>query len=264
MYCLILYIIFILFTKLCKMQSLFNSLFMDQYIKTIHENDWYQSTTTQYGRRTIDLERRSSKTYKKKLSIRFLKTLHDFSNSNSIKINEFVDLELLKYEKDGFFAPHVDKQRTNMHVYTLLILPPCEPTSQNFFEGGDLLIGDTRVECSKLNKWTFVIFNIKQTHSIEKITSGTRYVFKGILESFVTKDLIFVEECNEYFSIRIGENKCVKSNSNVNNFGTFGDFLYYTGCILSQSDTKYYEYPSYKRKLEQDKIRYNNNNMPKS
>jgi predicted 2-oxoglutarate/Fe(II)-dependent dioxygenase YbiX len=238
------------------MTALCSSLFMDQYIKLIPENDWHQSPTTQSGKRVVDLECRSSKTFKKKLSISFLKILQDFSYYNSIKENQFVELELLKYNKDDFFAPHVDKQRTSNHVYALLILPPCETTSQNFFEGGDLLIGDMRIECSKLKKWTFVIFNIKQIHSIEVITSGTRYVFKGILESVIKKELIFVEEYDEYFSININENV----NQTNSFFDNCWDFLYYTGCKLSSTDIKYYDYPSYKKKFKRERINYNNNN----
>lgn len=58
---------------------------------------------------------------------------------------------------------------------------PCQNETENFFEGGNLKIGSTTIDCSSMTEFTYVIFNINLSHELQPILKGTRYVFKSNL-----------------------------------------------------------------------------------
>ena len=111
--------------------------------------------------------------------------------------NAFLGVEwtLLKYEKDGFFAKHVDKKLKKSHIGTILLIPPTNESSE--FEGGQLTIwhesddwDDTKIAnviVPDTTKWTLVVFELGQDHEVSPVLKGTRYVYKGITRYNYTK-----------------------------------------------------------------------------
>lgn len=144
--------------------------------------EWEQSYVTLDGERVIDLSHRSSKICKNKFLMNFPEELKIFAKMAKIKRPSTLEYTLYKYEKGDFFAAHTDRERSPTHVYTLLLLPPCDPNTENYFNGGDLRIGKTNIKCNKLKDYTYLIFSIKDEHELSPILYGERYVFKTHLE----------------------------------------------------------------------------------
>lgn len=85
-----------------------------------------------------------------------------------------------KYEKGCFFKAHTDTKKNELHIGTLVLVPP-ENYSQ--YTGGNLIIYDTvDVDKQLLNirpttGWQCIFIKIDQKHEILEVTSGTRYSF---------------------------------------------------------------------------------------
>lgn len=144
--------------------------------------EWEQSYVTIDGERVIDRSQRSSKICKNKFSMNFPEELKIFAKMSKIKRPPTLEYTLYKYEKGDFFATHVDRERSPTHAYTLLLLPPCDPNTENYFNGGDLRIGKTTIKCNKLKDYTYLVFSIHEEHELLPILYGERYVFKTHLE----------------------------------------------------------------------------------
>ena len=115
---------------------------------------------------------------------------------------QIIKFHLLKYDIGGFFLPHVDHyqgkckrgEKLFNHVATILVLPPIHFHPHS---GAELKIylnknknktttdttdtTDTTETIIATDKWTIIIFKLGITHEVLKLTSGTRYVFKGVV-----------------------------------------------------------------------------------
>lgn len=156
-----------------------SSVFFNEFIDTLQ---WEQSYATLNGVRVIDTTKRSSKICTQKFLVDFPDELKFFCKTCQILQPSQIELTLYKYDEGDFFAQHVDRQRSENHAYTLLILPPCNNNTHNWFEGGNLIIGSSVIKCSSITDYTYLIFNIDILHELEPILKGTRYVFKSQLD----------------------------------------------------------------------------------
>jgi hypothetical protein len=100
-------------------------------------------------------------------------------------IFDFPDCVLLKYDKGSFFKTHVDAKKSQDHIATGLLYPPCS------YDGGELYIyeGENKIQIEKnSSRWQFVAIKLGVPHEVTEITNGSRYVFKfNIMMSDVTK-----------------------------------------------------------------------------
>lgn len=156
-----------------------SSLFFGNFIDKL---EWEQSYATLNGIRVVDTTKRSSKICTQKFNVDFPNELNFFCKTCKITQPSKLELTLFKYDEGDFFAQHVNRQRSENHAYTLLILPPCKSDTQNWFQGGNLIIGSTVITCSSITAYTYLIFNIDILHELEPILKGTRYVFKSQLD----------------------------------------------------------------------------------
>lgn len=165
-----------------------SNLFFSSYVNTL---EFEQSYATVNGERVVDRTQRSSQLCTQKFLVDFPDELAFFCKTCQIKTPSKLSMTLYKYEEGDFFAQHVDRQRSDTHGYTLLLLPPCDATTKNCFQGGNLKIGPTTIDCSSITEYTYLIFNIDVLHELEPILKGTRFVFKSQLDvedSSVTKN----------------------------------------------------------------------------
>lgn len=235
-----------------------NILFFQDYVKLLTEVDWKSSTTTNFktGEITTNNKIRSCKSLIHQLSILFpYETLNDFCENNHVEITEYLDIELLKYDEGDFFAQHTDRKKSKSHNYTMMIFPP----SNGAFEGGDFIVGSTTIKCDSLTDWTIVIFDITQQHEVTKVLSGTRYAFKTTLKSSNLKKQIYITKLDGYyFTIHINKlankTKQIDDIYEITSYDKICDKFYNFGCYITNSSTKYYDFPSYKRKLEAQTI----------
>ena len=167
---------------------------------------WNQSYATVDGNRVIDKTQRSSEICTQKFFIDFPTELISFCKICQIKIPEQLECTLYKYNVNDFFAEHTDRKRNDLHMYTVLLLPPCNKKTVNYFKGGKLKIGSIDIDCSSIQTYTYVIFNIDILHELEPILEGTRYVFKSQFD--VENNLVvpntfpFTKEINRNFKIK--------------------------------------------------------------
>lgn len=158
---------------------MFFSLLDNSFVNTLK---YEQSYATVNGERVIDQSQRSSEICTQKFMVDFPEELNFFCKTCQIKTPPKLSLTLYKYEEGDFFAKHVDRQRSDTHAYTILLLPPCDNSLKNCFQGGNLKIGSTIIECSSISEYTYLIFNIDLEHELEPILKGTQFVFKSQLE----------------------------------------------------------------------------------
>jgi len=121
--------------------------------------------------RCIDLSVRSSKISKNTIKINLL------MDNQPPDISFSGEYEYIKYSKGGFFATHVDRKRTDNHVYTVLIYPP------QSIVGGELILylfGRELIITPDKNKYVCVIFPIKIEHESRVVLEGEKIVIKGI------------------------------------------------------------------------------------
>lgn len=179
-------------------------LFFSTYVDTLK---FEQSYATVNGERVVDQSKRSSKICTQKFMIDFPDELKFFCKTCQIKTPSKLSMTLYKYEEGDFFAQHVDRQRSDTHAYTLLLLPPCASELKNCFQGGNLKIGSTTINCSSITEYTYLIFNIDLLHELEPILKGTRFVFKSQLDvenNDVTKNAFtFTKPIYRNFNIEI-------------------------------------------------------------
>lgn len=203
--------------------SIKSDVFFNDYLNTL---EWEQSYATVNDKRVIDTGKRSSKICTKKFTVEFPKELEVFCKTCQILSPASIDLVLYKYEKGDFFAPHVDRQRSQNHAYTLLILPPCKSDTDNYFEGGKLKIGSSNINCCAIEDYTYLIFSINILHELEPILKGTRYVFKSQLDlvnpNTIHNAFPFLKTIYRTFDIEVKENKLENNISiKVNKTGDF-------------------------------------------
>ena len=94
------------------------------------------------------------------------------STIDEVQIRCFEPLQLLKYEKGGFYRKHVDHftdiPRTLSFIYFL----------NNDYEGGELIFklgtGDIKIE-NKPNRLVIWPSNYLYPHEVTTVTKGTRY-----------------------------------------------------------------------------------------
>jgi len=195
-----------------------SDIFFESFVELLN---YEQSYSTLDGKRVIDTTKRSSKICTKKFTTKFPDELRNFCNMCKIFIPENLVFTLYKYEAGDFFAKHTDRSREKLHKYTLLLFPPCSEMSKNYFEGGDLLIGKTRIKCNSIEKYTYLIFNIDIEHELEPILTGTRYVFKSYLnvidDDIIPNSFPFSKTIHKIFNIDVV--KDMNINTNISRIG---------------------------------------------
>lgn len=196
-----------------------SNVFFNSFVDLL---EWEQSYATLNEKRVIDTSKRVSYICTKKFSIEFPLELKNFCKLCKIEIPENLELTLLKYEKGGFFAKHIDRKRGDRHAYTLLLFPPCLKNSKNWFRGGNLNVGTSVVNCSQIEHYTYLILNINIEHELETILEGTRYVFKSELyvqnDDVIVNSFPFTKEINRIFNIDVKKETQNLKIENTDNF----------------------------------------------
>lgn len=90
-----------------------------------------------------------------------------------IEALEFRDMELLRYSPGSFFADHVDRDRGNNHLGTLLLIMPTSDCA-----GGGLVVEGRRLTPAD-NSHCVAFVPLGTKHSVEEISAGTRWVAKA-------------------------------------------------------------------------------------
>jgi hypothetical protein len=171
----------------------YRTLYVDKmFFDNLNDSHFKQSTVGKSKQEIIDVNVRSSKILKSSnisinnkeyINLKIVKLLQKHLNC---KVS--YSLKLLKYDQgDHFNEFHYDTLNKN-NVATMLIFPPKKFTPD--YTGGDLVFklpdsdNEFRVEPSQFNSddYTIIIFN-DILHKCEPVLSGTRYVFKTIIEA---------------------------------------------------------------------------------
>ena len=211
------------------MNNINSQTFFTTFITPLYDDmrKWEQSFVTRDDERVIDTTSRSSSIFKQKILVDHPAELNVFFKMCMIEKIDKLELTLYKYAMCDYFAPHIDRKRSLLHEYTLLLLPPCVEGTSNYFTGGDLLIGNQRINCSEITNYTYVIFSIDTLHSLEEVMSGVRYVFKGSLnlqkQNSIVNKFVFKKPVFGIFSMSVNE------HGNMNDMS-------YTTTILKNGD----------------------------
>ncbi len=99
---------------------------------------------------------------------------------------------MIVYETGGFFAKHTDSKSDDIHMATLLLLPP---RSVNDYKGGELIVYDGTQTTSITpddTQWKFIAMPLNVYHELKPVTEGRRVVFK--------RDFHLNKEIMNYFS----------------------------------------------------------------
>ncbi len=136
---------------------------IDEFLNSLNPEDFERTSMAIKKSESVNLDRRSSWTYNKKIRI----------NHPYFKDMEF---QILKYTEGDFFELHKDSRGT----HTCLIFCPSD------FTGGNLILkmNDTwelKVNPDKMNCYTVLTFSTDFLHEVLPIIQGTRYVLKSFL-----------------------------------------------------------------------------------
>jgi len=90
--------------------------------------------------------------------------------------------EFFTYEEGMFYKPHVDvSSNTNHPTHYRKLTVIIQLSDNTDYSGGDLILYDTELNENKMprERGTIIVFNSNTTHSITKVTSGTRHSLCG-------------------------------------------------------------------------------------
>lgn len=168
--------------------------FITNKIFTSNEN-YIPATCHQNTIEILDLDKRNCFIHKNTFNISLFDYDQEKTKSLGIPQNNW---QLLKYEKDSFFNIHQDSKKTENHRYVALLY------SDVPFTGGDLIclnantIDDasiiTKIKTSDFIGWNLVVISISMWHYVEKIISGTRYVFKNNIDAIKPNNYVEDEQ----------------------------------------------------------------------
>jgi hypothetical protein len=165
---------------------------MDIVPKFIQLTDWeissvsIQNTDKLPIGNVVNSEYRNSQSAKTELI-----NIVEITNMVAKKINkskdeiDLVEFKQIKYTRDSFFSLHSDNIKSNNYVATVLFID-----GSQHFTGSDLFLGDTsqyshsdvvKISLHK-NKWNCIIFDLEVPHSVSKLLSGERIVYKATIK----------------------------------------------------------------------------------
>jgi hypothetical protein len=104
---------------------------------------------------------------------------YDYSGKVS-HYNSLRKWKVHKYEKGCFFKPHKDTKINELHIGTVVLIPP---KNYSPYTGGNLIIYDSKdqnkkiLDITPIDGWQSVFIKLDQKHEILEVTSGTRYSF---------------------------------------------------------------------------------------
>ena len=86
--------------------------------------------------------------------------------------------DMLVYEKGDFFACHTDGKENDLHLATILLLPP---KSINNYKGGELIVYDgnnNKIITAHETDWTVIGLPINIGHESKPVIEGKKIIFK--------------------------------------------------------------------------------------
>jgi hypothetical protein len=101
-------------------------------------------------------------------------------NHNKYIYNSYRKWKVHKYETGCFFDTHIDSKMNELHIGTLVLIPP---ENYSKYTGGNLIVYDIEDETKEIlnvipvKGWQCVFIKLGQKHKILEVTSGTRYSF---------------------------------------------------------------------------------------
>jgi hypothetical protein len=117
-----------------------------------------------------------------------------------VGVDDTFDFYVLKYPKGGYFAEHVDTDKSDdkmKHVATVIVIPPSRLCD---YGGGTLVLyhanGERQVVMPDLQSFTKVVIKLGTRHEVCGIIYGERIVFKAAL-------MIPYKELTDYLMTRM-------------------------------------------------------------
>ena len=152
------------------------------------EESFKTSLVFAYGRNMPSKTRRSkdSAAGHVNLNMDYLSSVDIFFNVVNSLDRYLTSMRTVRYDVGDYFGMHKDTKVSPSHVGTLLLIPPKDMYSH---EGGVLKVSGRDIVAHQ-TRWTIVVFSFREYHEVQKVTSGTRYVFKYQVHSDILQPAV--------------------------------------------------------------------------